>query len=266
MPLRIQVASDLHHEVMANSWFPDATLITPAKDADLLVLAGDIDVEGRGISRYAKWPVPVVYVAGNHEFYGREMHATRSKLEQAASATVVKYLERSRLDIGQIRILGCTLWTDYQLNPNLGQQAQLDVAQQQLNDHRFIRIAREYFTAQHALENHRASRSWLQEQLLSPHNGPTIVVTHHGPHPMSVHERYAGDALNAAFCSDLSDLLSHADLWIHGHVHDSFDYTVGRCRVVTNPLGYPANRGFARSEADLRFENTSFQREFVVEV
>ena len=41
------------------------------------------------------------------------------------------------------------------------------------------------------------------------------------------------------------------DLWIHGHTHTSFDYRVGRCRVLCNPRGYrlshmpvPENQAF----------------------
>lgn len=89
-------------------------------------------------------------------------------------------------------------------------------------------------------------------------------MTHYGLQALSVHERYAGDALNAACCSDFNRLLSHADLWIHGHLHVSFDCTAGRCRVVANPMGYPANRGFTCSEAKLRFDNANFQRKFVL--
>lgn len=265
MALRIQIASDLHHEFVAYSSFPNARLVRPAAGADLLVLAGDIDADSQGIARYANWPVPVVYVAGNHEFYGREMLATRAKIKLAASRTAVTYLERSRLDVGPVRILGCTLWTDYKLNPDASQEAQLEVAQRQLADHRLIRIGREAFTSEHALEQHHLAREWLEEQLLVPHNGATVVVTHHGPHPRSVHERFLGDALSAAFVSDMSDLMGSVDLWIHGHVHDSFDYTVGRCRVIANPLGYPS-RDFAEVEEDMRFENARFQRELVVEV
>lgn len=265
MALRIQIASDLHHEFVARSPFPHARLISPAADADLLVLAGDVDADAQGIARYANWPVPVVYVAGNHEFYGREMLATRARIRRAASRTAVTYMERSRLDVGPVRILGCTLWTDYKLNPNASQEAQLEAAQRQLADHRLIRIGREAFTSEHALDQHEMAREWLEEQLHLQHDGATVVVTHHGPHPWSVHKRYSGDPVNAAFVSDLSDLMGHVDLWIHGHVHDSFDYTVGRCRVIANPLGYPT-QNLAESEEDMRFENSNFQRELVVEV
>src|SRR5690606_38305588 len=73
-----------------------------------------------------------------------------------------------------------------------------------------------------------------------PFDGRTVVVTHHGPHPGSVHTRYENAAVNGAFVSDLSSLIKagRPDLWVHGHVHDTFDYRVGSTRVVANPKGY----------------------------
>jgi hypothetical protein len=91
-------------------------------------------------------------------------------------------------------------------------------------------------------------------------------VTHHGPHRNSVHPRYAGDLLNAAFVSNLTPLVEQADLWIHGHVHDSFDYIVGRCRVVANPRGYARNRLYAESPEQVEWENPGFDPTLVLEV
>ena len=93
-----------------------------------------------------------------------------------------------------------------------------------------------------------------------------MVITHHGPHPLSVHPRYAGDPVNAAFVSDLSELLPKADLWLHGHVHDSFDYKVGNCRVVANPLGYPSNLRSVGNAIELVFENRTFGWACVIDV
>ena len=31
---------------------------------------------------------------------------------------------------------------------------------------------------------------------------------------------------------------TRACLWVHGHTHDSFDYTINGTRVVCNPRGY----------------------------
>jgi hypothetical protein len=52
----------------------------------------------------------------------------------------------------------------------------------------------------------------------------------------------------------------------NGHVHDSFDYVVGKCRVVANPRGYARNRLYAESPSQLEWENPAFDPQLVVEV
>src|SRR5260370_709268 len=103
------------------------------------------------------------------------------------------------------------------------------------------------------------SRQWLGQQLSRAYGGRTVVITHHAPHPGSIHPRYAGDPVNGAFVSDLTELVVQADVWLHGHVHDSFDYRVGRCRVGSNPRGYAHNRSQATRPEDLVFENPAFR-------
>ena len=93
-----------------------------------------------------------------------------------------------------------------------------------------------------------------------------MVVSHHGPHRLSIHPRYAGEATNAAFAPDLSDAFPGVNLWIHGHVHESYDFTVGGCRVVANPLGYPRNRDNVEDVSGLLFENAGFKWSCVVDV
>ncbi|WP_338863054.1 hypothetical protein [Mycetohabitans rhizoxinica] len=87
-----------------------------------------------------------------------------------------------------------------------------------------------------------------------------------GPHRQSIHPRYDGNLANAAFISDLTPLLDRVDLWIHGHVHDSFDHSVGRCRVLTPPRGYALNRRQARVPAERQWENSPFDARCVVAV
>jgi Icc-related predicted phosphoesterase len=94
---------------------------------------------------------------------------------------------------------------------------------------------------------HERSRAFLRETLATPHDGPTVVVTHHAPHRGSLHPRYVGSPANPGFVSDLEGLIltGKPELWVHGHVHDSYDYRVGRTRVVCNPKGYGnENLGF----------------------
>lgn len=102
--------------------------------------------------------------------------------------------------------------------------------------------------------------------LHEPFDGRTVVVTHHAPHPDSVHPRFAGNLLNPAFASDLSALMGPADLWIHGHVHDSFDYQVNGTRVIANPRGYALNRQSVQSPEQLEWENPLFDPRLVIEI
>ena len=263
--MKIQLASDLHLEFMQGD-SPPERLITPAAGADVLVLAGDIASGVHALKLFADWPVPILYVAGNHELYGHEMDPMLARLRQGALAKTdcpIHFLENSRVDIGGVRFLGTTLWTDYRLRRNHRQAAQMAAAQNSLNDHQLIRIGRGRFSTQDALARHQIARAWLAAELASPFAGQTVVISHHGPHPRSVHPRYEGDLVTAAFVSDLTDLLPGADLWLHGHVHDSFDYQVGACRVVANPAGYISNRWMAR--ADFIFENVLFNPTLVLE-
>lgn len=134
-----------------------------------------------------------------------------------------------------------------------------------MNDHKLIRTSGGAgfppFTPTEAYKRHLAERRWLTDRLAEEHEGPTVVVTHHAPHPQSLHERYADDgAINASFISDLSDVIAEHQpaLWVHGHVHDNHDYMVGTTRILCNPRGYSRGNGL--------FENACFIEDLVVEI
>jgi predicted phosphodiesterase len=263
--MKLQIASDLHLEFLRER-FPTERLISPAAGADILILAGDVANGTRGIELFSDWPVPVLYVAGNHEFYGHTLEPTIEALRAAAVGTSVRFLCNDLADFGGVRFLGTTLWTDYRLELNRTQRQLMESAELRINDHYRILAIDGKFTAQRALAEHEMARAWLEEQLRQPYDGKTVVVTHHGPHRLSTHPRYAGEAINAAFVSDLSDLLPSADLWIHGHVHDNFDYSVLGCRVVANPRGYVRKKHSVSNVNELVFENKSFQLAGLIDV
>jgi Icc-related predicted phosphoesterase len=229
------------------------------------VLAGDIANGTQAIELFKNWPVPVLYLAGNHEFYRADFVKTRAALRKAAARTRITFLDNDVADFGGVRFLGTTLWTDYRLELNRTQRQLMENAEVRINDHFKIRCGDGKFGTQQALAEHELSRGWLEQELNKPYEGKTVVVSHHGPHPLSVHPRYVGEALNAAFVSNLTELLPKADLWIHGHVHDSFDYTLGRCRVIANPVGYAHNRHSVSDAKKLVFENDAFQWACLVE-
>ncbi len=262
--MKIQLASDLHLEFLQRD-FPGECLIAPAHGADVLVLAGDIANGTDAIRLFQDWPVPVLYVAGNHEFYHHPFEPTRIALREAAQDTNVHFLDNDVVDFGGVRFLGCTLWTDYRFG-NLAQEALMAEAERTIRDHHVIRTQDGYFTAAKALKAHEVARDWLQRELAKPYEGKTVVITHHAPHSLSIHPRYADDPVNAAFASQLDDLLGKANLWLHGHVHDSFEYIINGCHVVANPRGYARNRIQVSKANELRFENESFQWACVIEV
>lgn len=262
--MKIQLASDLHLEFFARK-LPSLRLVELAADADVLVLAGDIAQGTQAIELFADLPVPVIYVAGNHEFYGRDWMRTRAELRAAARGTNIHFLDDDELIIDGARFLGATLWTDFRL-PGMLQSAAMRAVAQGLMDYRLITTSAGPLQARETLAEHERSRTWLNDRLQTVFGGPTVVVTHHGPHPLSIHPRYAANPLNSGFVSDLTPLVEQATLWLHGHVHDSFDYGVGNCRVVANPAGYLLNVSEVTAGAELQLENPAFDPSLLLEI
>ena len=255
--IRIIVMSDLHlefefvprHQQPSGpdfSWAPS--------EVDLVLLAGDIWVGAKTATWICEWAerfgVRVAWIAGNHEYYGQKIEKTmRAFRKVCAGSPIVNFLEQDVVELKvrdrAIRVLGCTLWTDYDLHRTPVQST--DAASYMLNDHRKITEDADAkqgiytkFRPDHALRRHIASRAWLQGELAKPFDGPTVVMTHHAPHRKSIEAVYKDDRLTPAYVSDLSATIEEHDiaLWAHGHIHTSKDYVVSGTRVVCNPRGY----------------------------
>lgn len=251
--MKLNILSDLH--------LGQGELAPPANDADLVVLAGDIARPAEALAWAQRLDKPVLYVAGNHEFYGGSLTGAAAQLQQLCSGTRVSVLDRQCVVIGKVRFLGCTLWTDFLLfGEGERQQAAIAEAMRFMRDFSRIRLnddAPDLFTPRHSMALFRRDRDWLAGELAKAHDGPTVVVTHHAPARGSIHPRFGQSLLNACFVSDAQDLLGGArvQLWIHGHTHDSFDYVLNGTRVVCNP------RGYAKGGVN---ENAAFDPDFTV--
>lgn len=264
--MRIQIASDLHLEHI--EWrFPDFRGVEPAA-ADVLVLAGDIASGSRAFDLFAQWPCPVVYVPGNHEYYGAAITDVQAESERRSGGFPgLHVLAPGTCEVAGVRFIGCTLWTDYDLFGESNRDLAMTACAAMLPDHRIISLdGGTPFPPSAARQLHQAERRWLQAELASPFAGPTVVVTHHAPARGSLHPAYASNPVSAGFVSDLGDLLGKACLHVHGHTHNSFDYAVGTTRVVSNPMGYNKGIKTAPSAAELQRENTAFDPRLVVEI
>lgn len=260
--MRLHILSDLHLE---GSPFEPA-----AVDADVVVVAGDLHPGVRSVEWAAeRWPDrPVVLVPGNHEFYGhahpRLVRLLRERAAQLGDETgaAIHVLSDAAVEIGGVRFLGATLWTDFELLGTPRDSA--SEARQRMTDFRSVLVEPPPFRNDRRppapraclpsdmVEWHRGSLRWLAARLADDgwHDGEadaataaarTVVVTHHAPSARSLNPRYA-DAAAAAYASRLDDLVaaSGAALWVHGHTHHCVDYVLGRTRVVSNQRGYPA--------------------------
>lgn len=230
--MKIQVVSDLHVE-MAGFVLPDA-------GADVVVLAGDIGVGLGGLEWIERQDIdkPVVYVPGNHEFYEYDLGLIDA-LKAAAPANV-HVLDNDWIEIDGVRFAGCILWTDFLLFGEADKFFAMQEARKSVADFYLIGNGERRFTPQDSIALHEQSRAWLEAVLGEPYPGRTVVVTHHAPSSASVHPRFARNLLTPAFASNLESLMGgeRVALWVHGHMHDLFDYEVYGTRVVCNPRGY----------------------------
>ena len=153
-------------------------------------------------------------------------------------------LEDDALHLGGITFLGATLWTDLCLYGNLAMGAAF--ARTGMSDYRLIQLtgAGRPLDPLDTAALFQQSAAWLDEAMGAA-RGPVVVVTHHAPSARSLGAHWEGHPLNVAFCSDLEAHIGRHQpaLWVHGHMHDAFDYTLGRTRVLCNPRGYPGERG-----------------------
>lgn len=226
--MNIQVISDVHLE------FGNFDL--SYEKCDLLVAAGDVGVGTEGMEWLQTLDIPVIYVAGNHECWGFEINALRKELTERSKDSNVHYLEKDSVVISGVRFIGCTLWTNFN---ECDDEASLQKLESVMNDFRYIYLGDDLVTPQQLIEINKYSKKWLSKELSRPHDGPTVVVTHHAP-SLDSWASDGDDYLKYAYCNELEIMLkdSKIDLWVHGHIHRSSDYTKHGVRVVCNPRGY----------------------------
>ena len=271
--MKIQLLSDLHLEVHPH-YQPQ-----PAPDAELLVLAGDIGSyqqgsllagDDFGLERFSPqrgWPVPVLYVPGNHEYDNLDFDATHARLRETCGRLGITWLEREVLRLGATRFVGTTLWADFDALVSAEDQAASGPARLLKKREKAFRAANYYLqktgTTRHGepmlaeawREQALVCQQWLRQALAEPFDGCTVVITHFAPSLRSADPRYGLTPGTAGFCNSLDDLLPLAQLWLHGHLHCQQDYVADGCRIVANTLGYAA-----------KGEQDAFREQLVLEV
>ncbi|MFI3185146.1 MAG: metallophosphoesterase [Methylococcaceae bacterium] len=225
--MRINYFSDIHLEF--------GLLEAPDNDADIIVAAGDIGIGAQGLDWLKALNKPVIYVAGNHEFYTQEYQQILQAIRKQCAGSNVHFLENDCFIFQGVRFLGCTLWADLFVEGDKKAEA----LGKTLNDFRKIKFDQKTFDAVDFSQLHQRSKTWLEQQLRQPFSGKTVVVTHHAPSMWSWND--AAHALKKlAYCNELKPLLHEYEIavWFHGHIHSPADYRIAGARILCNPRGY----------------------------
>jgi Icc-related predicted phosphoesterase len=249
--MKLLVLSDLHLEF--------APLSIPDTDADVIILAGDINLKTRGL----EWAIktfhdkPVIAVMGNHEYYGEKYPGLVTKGKQLVEGTNIHLLENDHIEIDGVSFFGCTLWTDLKLFGDARLAGYF--CQQEMSDFKKIRVEPGYSKLNPVSMTaiHNRSLDWLNDELSASTTKQNVVVTHHAPSARSIAPKLSEELTSAAYASHLDALIGNHNIviWVHGHVHNSCDYNVGNTRIVCNPRGYSPD-----------WLNPDFDESFIVEI
>ncbi|MCU0822008.1 MAG: metallophosphoesterase [Spirochaetes bacterium] len=229
---RFAVMSDIHCEfhrdngkLFINDLYPD--------DLDVLVLAGDINIAKNGLlidslgmfcNKFKNQKI--VYVHGNHEFYGTDREsALKTTAEAVERNPNLIWLENDIAEIKGRRFLGTPLW--FSNDPeNIKHEKNLADFSQIKNFREWVYV-----------EN-KKSIDFLKKEI----KPGDIVITHHLPTRKSIPPQFTNSTLNRFFVCDVENIITKKmpAMWIHGHTHSSNDYKMGESRIICNPFGYAA--------------------------
>jgi hypothetical protein len=272
------IQSDIHPDISHNAYVPPDDV-----GADLVVIAGDATSPSTlALPWLRKAYGPdrdILYVMGNHDYYSDHRRADtkttwewqREHAPRVAADHGITLLDDATVEIGGVRFIGATLWTDFSARPpHLSFDAAVREAAKGMNDYRLIKVgagrSKDMLRPRDTINAHKISRAYIERTLPEPTEcSETVVITHHAPSYRSLKNGGLQFAdLDWCYASNLESLMHgpHApSLWIHGHIHANRDYAVGNTRVLANPRGYPMS-----FHPNAPRENPDFDPRLVVEV
>lgn len=243
---KVKCVSDLHLETCE-----DGNGVPDLGSGEILILGGDIlcarhfkkdgnlhkvykDFLQKCVDNFDE----VLYINGNHEFYGYNVDGTFNVLAENLPEGI-HYLENDFVVIKDWVFLCCTLWTDFRKENPL----EMMESSRFMNDYKTIRIGSNYrkLNPDDTLKFHKKSKQFILEKLEQFKDHKVWIATHHAPSYQSIHPKYRTETTNGSYASDLDDLiLNHPQIkyFSHGHTHESMNYFIGDCQVICNPRGY----------------------------
>lgn len=240
--MKIQFVSDVHcefHRDQGEWWAKNL----PVR-GDVLVLAGDI------VTKHMAFPIirilaqrfpQIVYLCGNHEYYGSNRSAVHNALTKLQNQNRNFHWLNNRVVVidGQ-RFVGTTLWWD-------APPSAYQTIRHMLSDFRTIQGYASWVS-----KANQVAKLFLKENVQEG----DVVITHHAPTwqacpPKSPAWGYGSTAdldFQYAYYNNLDPLIieQKPKLWIFGHTHERFNQIIEETLVTNSPYGYVNDKEDAR--------------------
>ncbi|QIO70614.1 phosphohydrolase [Rhizobium leguminosarum bv. trifolii] len=260
--MKAWIVSDIHHTKLRD--LRGDRLSVPKADVCICVgdVADSIDETIAFLLRVIEPQMQVILVLGNHDYYDSGIDLALITARRLIGGRLVHLLENQSLILEDCRFIGATLWTDFSVSvgdddhvpPEERRAKAFNLLPSEMMD--FFSIFSSIdgrfnengmVTVKELLDRHRASRAFIDQELARPFDGRTIVLTHHAPLMQSFDPNFFGNITNAAFGSDLGDLIQRRrpSVWIHGHIHKFRDYMFDKTWIICNPVGYHRQRAYS---------------------
>jgi len=232
--LKIQIMSDIHKDQRGD--IPQFS-----READAIVIAGDIANNGKGVDKFFNMvdnsvKVPVIVVLGNHDYYSYRYNsfvkAVEDYKEMASKYSNIHILARETLEIDGVNFIGATLWTDYDKGRGIS------TAISAMPCFRYLRVDDRLVNYQDILDEYNKDVAFIGNSLSN--SLKNVVITHHVPTFNHIPNKYKNNRLNGSFCTNLDDFImdNQPDVWVCGHTHTNFTGQMGECTLYCNPWGY----------------------------
>ena len=243
MSLDFALVSDLHLEA--------SNMDLHTGQARVLAACGDIyapdRLRGDSIHPGVEWlarkgpNVPILYVPGNHDYEGNRVDVALDCMRRSSKDTQVVILWNETFDFEGVRFLGTPLFTDFSVNPPGSDEdvtaIETTTDMRRSFDHNGKPLSMEWF-----INQHKIARAFLETELSKDLSTPKVVLTHWCPVRGAQQPKMAEKTNSAYWVAGCEDLVKKAELWCHGHLHDTIEMHYGddpnKGRLVSNPRGF----------------------------
>lgn len=237
MKTTIDYGSDVHLDHWCNT--DDYESFIPERNSDVLLIAGDIaTMEENNLikikrffdvmkSRYSD----IMVVLGNHDYWGSTLECAIEQYKKFG-VTVLNNEALSLCD--DVVLYGGTMWT------RVTDPVMQWVVHRWMNDSRYI----DGYNISRLNHEYDSFMTGLAEKLECDDGKIFVVCSHHAPSYQSSHPFFRS-SITCGYCNNDDEFIANQPqikYWIHGHVHNTNDYTIENCMVKCNPRGYPHER------------------------